>query len=176
MHSFQEMPIHYFEKNPFEAIGKDWMLITAEKDNKVNTMTASWGGMGVMWGKNVAFIAVRNSRYTKEFLDASDTFSLSFFNPEEKGVRAMLMYLGTASGRKEDKIKSAKLKVNLHVNEDKQETPYIDNANLIFICRKMFAQELSKDHFLIPEIEQKFYKDNDYHVLYIAEILTMMAR
>ena len=73
----KEIQPEQFDKNVFQMIGKDWMLVTAEKDGKVNTMTASWGGAGVMWGKNVAFVVIRPQRYTKEFIDASDTFSLS---------------------------------------------------------------------------------------------------
>lgn len=57
-------------KNVFHMIGKEWLLVTAEKEGKVNTMTASWGGLGVMWGKNVAYIVLRPQRYTKEFVDA----------------------------------------------------------------------------------------------------------
>ncbi len=64
-------------KNPFHMIGKEWMLVTAEKDGKVNTMTASWGGVGIMWGKPVAYVFIRPQRYTKEFIDGTDTFSLS---------------------------------------------------------------------------------------------------
>lgn len=58
-------------------VGKEWLLVTAEKDGKANTMTASWGGVGVMWGRNMAFIVIRPQRYTKEFIDASDKLSLS---------------------------------------------------------------------------------------------------
>ena len=65
------------QKNVFSMIGKEWLLVTAEKEGQVNTMTASWGGLGVMWGKNVAFIVLRPQRYTKEFVDAGETFSLS---------------------------------------------------------------------------------------------------
>ena len=74
MNIFKEIKPEELDKSPFQLIGKDWMLITAEKDNKINTMTASWGGFGVLWGKNVAFYFIRPQRYTKEFVDNSDTF------------------------------------------------------------------------------------------------------
>ena len=64
--------------NPFVAIGKEWMLITAGDENQVNTMTASWGGMGVLWNKDVVTAYIRPQRYTKEFVDSQDCFSLSF--------------------------------------------------------------------------------------------------
>lgn len=71
-------------KNVFSMIGKEWLLVTAEKEGKVNTMTASWGGLGVMWGKDVAFIVLRPQRYTKEFVDAGETFSLSVLDGERR--------------------------------------------------------------------------------------------
>ncbi len=175
MHSFQPMDLSYFNDNPFRLIGKDWMLITAEKDNDVNTMTASWGGMGVMWGKDIVLIAVRESRYTKEFIDGSSTFSLSFFNPDDIKIKEALAFLGTVSGRNENKIKKANMKINYHIDEQNIETPFIDEASMVLICRKMFAQKITKDSFIVPEID-KWYKDEDYHTLYIAEIQTMLAR
>jgi flavin reductase (DIM6/NTAB) family NADH-FMN oxidoreductase RutF len=106
MTKFNEIEPELFEQSPFKLIGKDWMLITAEKDGKVNTMTASWGGFGVMWAKNVAYIVIRPQRYTKEFIDSSDTFSLTFL---DNSFRTTLNYLGTKSGRDEDKIKHSNL-------------------------------------------------------------------
>ena len=116
--------------NPFKLIGKDWGVITAEKDGKVNAMTASWGGMGVLWNKNVVNIYVRESRYTKEFLDGGDLFSVTFF---EDKYRSSLKYLGAVSGRNEDKIANARLNINhdLHV-------PFIDEGNFVIICKKLY--------------------------------------
>ena len=69
-----------FAENPFKMIGDDWLLITAEKDGKTNAMTASWGGVGVIWNKNVAYTFIRDSRYTKEFVDNGETYSLCVFD------------------------------------------------------------------------------------------------
>ena len=69
MHQFQPYPIDLLEINPFTKISNDWMLIAAGNQEKVNAMTASWGGFGVLWGKNVSYIFVREKIYTKEFLD-----------------------------------------------------------------------------------------------------------
>ena len=74
----KEINIEEFKFNPFTKIGKEWMLVTASNNGKVNSMTASWGGVGVLWNKNIAFIVLRPQRYTKEFVDASNEFSLSF--------------------------------------------------------------------------------------------------
>jgi flavin reductase (DIM6/NTAB) family NADH-FMN oxidoreductase RutF len=92
MNKFKEIKPEELNKSTFKLIGKDWMLITAEKDNKVNTMTASWGGFGIMFAKNVVYIGIRPQRYTKEFVDNSNTFSLTFF---DETFRKQLSYLGT---------------------------------------------------------------------------------
>lgn len=173
MHNFQPITTEYFNKNPFDLIGKEWMLITALKDHKVNTMTASWGGLGVMWGKKAAYIVVRKSRYTKEFIDGAESFSLSFFSEDYKDT---LKYLGTVSGRDENKIANAHLHVQLHEGADKLETPFMDEANMVMICKKMYAGEISKDGFLVPGIWEQWYRDEDYHVLYIGEITDILAR
>ncbi|MFR4007933.1 MAG: hypothetical protein ACLT0Y_00395 [Christensenellales bacterium] len=78
MAEFIKIPAEQFDHNPFTLIEHEWMLITAEKEGKVNTMTANWGGLGEIWYKRAAYIVVRPHRYTKEFLDAADTFSLTF--------------------------------------------------------------------------------------------------
>ena len=75
---FQETDIHSLEFNPFDKISKQWMLITAGDEEKSNTMTASWGGVGIMWGKEVATAYIRPQRYTKEFVDREERFTLSF--------------------------------------------------------------------------------------------------
>lgn len=92
---------------PFEKIGSEWMLISAAKDGKANTMTASWGGIGVLWGKNVATVYIRPQRHTKEFVDAGDTFTISFFGGEHMKE---LGYLGKVSGKDvPDKIEQSGL-------------------------------------------------------------------
>lgn len=97
MHTFQPMPIDLIEVNPFTQIGKDWALITAGTKLKSNPMTISWGGVGVLWGKNVAYIFVRDSRYTKELLDTNEFFSISFL---PKDYRAALNYCGSFRARR----------------------------------------------------------------------------
>ncbi|KAB3534873.1 flavin reductase family protein [Alkaliphilus pronyensis] len=168
MASFREIKPEEIEKNPFHAIGKDWMLITAEKDGKVNTMTAAWGGLGVMWNKNVAYIVIRPQRYTKEFVDASNTFSLTFF---DKGFEDELTYLGRVSGRDEDKIS----KLNMTV-EYSEKTPYFTNANLVVICNKLYAQDFQEDCFIDDAVASKAYPEKDYHTLYIGEITKVLVR
>lgn len=79
MHTFQKKDKTVLTMNPFDKIGKQWMLITSGDEDKANTMTASWGGVGVLWGSDVVYIFVRQSRYTKEFIDKQDTFLSPFW-------------------------------------------------------------------------------------------------
>ena len=168
MHQFQKSSIEYLECNPFKKIGKEWMLVTAGNEEKANTMTASWGGMGVMWGKDVVYVVIRQSRYTKEFIDREGTFSLSFLGEKH---RNMLKYLGSVSGRVEDKMKQAEVEVDYEHG-----VPYVDQANLALICRVMSATELKPGEFLDDTIDSQWYSDKDYHTLYIAQITDVLAR
>lgn len=168
MFKFNEIKPELIEQSPFKLIGQDWMLITAEKDGKVNTMTASWGGFGVMWAKNVVYIVIRPQRYTKEFIDNSDTFSLTFL---DNSFRKTLSYLGTKSGRDEDKIKNSNLTL-LHTDD----IPYFGEANMTILCRKLYAQKFKPECFIAQELNEKWYPNVDYHTLYIAEITKILVK
>lgn len=154
--------------NPFHMIGQDWMLITAEKDGKANTMTASWGGLGIMWNMDVVFTVVRPHRYTKEFLDASDHYSLSFFNGKH---RKELNYLGSVSGRDEDKITKSGLTL---VKNDL--APFFEEADKVFLVKKLFQQPLQEAAFLDQTILEKNYPNKDYHTLYIGKIEKLLSK
>ena len=169
MHTFQPYPIDMLYMNPFTKIGKEWALISAGDKNKCNTMTVSWGGVGVLWGKNVAYIVIRDSRYTKEFIDNGEFFSMSFFNEK---YRDALSYCGKESGRNvDDKFKGAGLTPAFRHN-----IPYPDEANLVLLCRKMAAVPITEDTFVDPQIMPKWYSDNDMHVMYVGEIIEAVAR
>ena len=169
MHTFQPYPVDILDFNAFTKIGNEWTLITAGDKEKANAMTASWGGVGVMWGKNVAFIFVRDTRYTKEFIDNGDTFSLTFF---DKTYHSALKYMGAVSGRDEDKIGNARM----HLDYYNGEIPYIDEGNLVIVCKKMSATRITEDSFLDPEIKEKWYADGNMHTMYIGEVLEVLAR
>ena len=168
MNKFKEIKPEEFNKSPFQLIGKDWMLVTAEKDNKINTMTASWGGFGVMWHKNVAYIVIRPQRYTKEFVDRSDTFSLTFF---DERFKKQLSYLGSVSGRDEDKISKSNLTIQYSDN-----TPYFEDGNIAIICKKLYAQDFKPECFIDSELDKKYYPERDHHTLYIAEVEKVLIK
>lgn len=168
MDNFKEIQPSELNESPFKLIGEDWMLITAEKNNKFNTMTASWGGLGVMWGKNVTYIVVRPNRYTKEFIDNSNTFSLTFF---DTNFKKQLGYLGSVSGRDEDKISKSNLTVS-HIDN----TPYFEEGKLVIVCKKLYSQPLKPEFFLENEIDERWYPQKDYHELYISEIKKIISK
>ncbi len=168
MKDYQEIQPEQLDQTSFQMIGKQWMLITAGKGENVNTMTASWGGLGVMWGKDVAFVVIRPQRYTREFVDASEAFSLTFF---DEAYREKLGYLGKVSGRDEDKIKKAGLTVAYA-----GEVPYFSEANTVLICRKLYRQDFRPECFLDADIREKWYANEDYHTMYVAEIEKVWKR
>lgn len=168
MHTFQPMPADIVEFNPFTKIGKEWALITAGSKEKANPMTVSWGGVGVLWGKNVAYIFIRDSRYTKELIDKNDFFSISFL-PEN--CREALNYCGSHSGRDEDKFAGAGITPAF-----RHGIPYVDEANFVLLCQKLAATRITEDSFIAPDIKKKWYADGDMHTMYVAEIIDILAR
>ncbi|MDO4291798.1 MAG: flavin reductase [Eubacteriales bacterium] len=165
---FREIKPEELKDNAFELIGKEWLLVAASRDGKSNAMTASWGGVGVMWGKPVAFIVLRPQRYTKTFVDSADTFSLGVF-PEE--CRRMMSYMGTVSGRDEDKIAKCGLTESLV-----EGAPVFEESRLTLVCRKLFAQPMEESSFLQKETVEKWYPEKDFHTLYIAEIEKVLVK
>ena len=172
MSNFHPIDLHQLSINPFQAIADQWMLITAEKpvdgQPKANTMTASWGGLGHLWGKDVAFAFIRPQRYTKQFVDENDCFSLCFFGGEQMEA---LRYLGTASGRDEDKIAKSGLTLT-HIDS----VPCFEEARLVLLCRKLYVQTLNPEQFTDRTVADSCYPNHDFHDLDIAEIQKALVR
>ena len=160
MNGFREISPKDLE-NAIKLIGDDWMLITAADGDKVNTMTASWGCLGVLWNKNVCVAFVRPQRYTYEFVEKADTVSFSFFDEKNRDA---LRFCGAHSGRDFDKFKETGLAYELDGN-----TPIIEQARIVLECRKLYADDLKKENFILPEPLVN-YKNNDFHRFYIFEI------
>lgn len=165
---FKEISVEEMQFNPFIKIGKEWMLVTAGDEKKHNTMTASWGGVGVMWGKNVVSVYIRPQRYTKEFVDANDTFTLSFY--DEKYKKA-LSICGGKSGRDCDKEAEAGL-TPYYIDD----TTAFEEASLILVCKKQYHQKMAQEHFDVPENDTKWYPDHDYHTMYMAEVVKVLIK
>ena len=169
MEQFHMISPDDYQKSPFQAIGKDWMLVTAGNEEKANTMTASWGGLGIMWGKPVAFIVSRPQRYTKKFIYYETTHSLSFL---DNSYRKALNYLGTVSGRDEaDKIEKTGLMLAFE-----NHIPYFTESETVMFGKVLYQQEMTPDSFLAKELDEKWYPNKDYHTLYIAEITAIYSK
>lgn len=152
------------KESVFSLIGDRWMLVAAtDKSGKTNAMTASWGGMGVLWGKKVAFVFIRPQRYTKRFVDEADKFTLSFFDDSYKN---MLGYMGKVSGKDEDKMAKSGLTVT-----DRNGAPVFKEASLTLVCRKMYRDTLKEENFIDKSNIEKWYPQKDYHDVYVAEIV-----
>ncbi len=166
MNGFNEIsPIE--TENAIKLIGSDWMLITASDGEKVNTMTASWGCLGVLWNKNVCVAFIRPQRYTYEFAEKASHLSFSFFDEE---YRKALSLCGTKSGRDIDKFKETGLSVSYDNG-----VPIIDQAKLVLECKKLYADDIREEKFIIPEL-LKNYDKKDYHRFYICEIEKVLAK
>ena len=167
--------------NPFNLIGGEWMLVTAGDENSslqakrpkgraVNTMTASWGHLGCLWGHNdpTAVIYLRPSRYTKEFVDREGYFSLCVM---DKSFKKQMAYLGSVSGRDEDKIGKAGLTPVYADN-----TVYFEEAKLVLICKKLYQSELQESGFLYQETIDENYPQRDFHTMYVGKIEKVMVK
>ena len=168
---FKEISPEQLDRNVFTAVGKQWMLITAGDESGSNTMTASWGGMGVLWNKNVAAAFIRHSRHTKSFVDAADSFTLSFY-PED--CRKALAFCGSKSGRDFDTDGKAKAAGLTAMYLDG--TVAYEEAELVLVCRKLFTSDLAPEGFADRSLLDAFYSDSDWHTAYIAEITAVYSR
>lgn len=165
---FKEVKVEELTMNPFTTIGKEWLLITAGNEEKCNTMTASWGAMGELWGKHVVTAYIRPQRYTKEFVDSEGIFTISVLGEE---YRKALTYCGKVSGREEDKMKTAGI------------SPYfvdgtagIEQANMIMVCKTLYHDTIKPECFDVDENDEKWYPQKDYHTMYIAEVLKVLVK
>lgn len=163
----KEINIRDVKENLVKMISDDWALVSAADGEKWNTMTISWGGVGELWGKDVVFAFIRPQRYTKEFMDKSDYFTVSFFDEEYKDA---LKICGTKSGRDCDKINLAGLSAQFD-----GVAVYPAEAKLVIKCRKIAVQKMDNAGFIDPSIESN-YKSGDYHFIYVGEIEKVLEK
>lgn len=168
----REIDVKELMLNPMTKIAKEWMLVTAgTEENGYNTMTASWGHLGSLWGHGgglpTATIFVRPQRYTKQFVDREPLFTLTFF-PE--AYKAKLAYLGAHSGRDEDKI----AKMGLTPVFGEGYTAFAE-ASLTLVCRKLYLAPIVEEGFIDRAIIDDCYPERDFHDMYVAEIVKVFA-
>lgn len=168
MRVFQDFNPEEVENGSYVFSGRKF-LVTAGDGTRYNTTAASNGGIGQMWGKRVTFICVRKDRYTKDIIDASGEYSLSFLDNEE--FRGAIKYLEAVSGKDEDKLKGARLNLCYH-----EGVPYIEESSNAIICKVLYRKEIGIDGFIesiLPEVESKEVKD---YVIYVGEIKKVLIR
>lgn len=149
----------------YDVFHRSWALVTAGEMGHFNTMTVSWGGVGCLWNKQVCTVYVRPSRYTYEFMEQYDSFTVSFY-PEE--CKKALGMLGSVSGRDCDKVGKAGFDP---VSFGEGVT--FAQAKTTLLCRKLYAQDM--DPAQVPEeIRERFYSEGEtYHRIYIGEIVAI---
>lgn len=154
--------------NLIKMLDDEWMLVTARSaDGRVNTMTASWGGFGVMWGKPVCVCVIRPQRYTLDFVREAKELTLSFLR---EGHREALALCGKKSGRDGDKIAEAGLHV---VNDDAY--PYFEEARLVLCGKLLYEDQIKAEAFLDPSLAEKVYPKGDYHFVFVCEIEKVLS-
>ena len=151
---------------PHYLFHQQWALLTSGDyiAKQYNTMTIGWGAIGTMWSLPFVFVAVRHSRYTYEFMEKYTTFTVSAF-PEQ--YHDALSLLGSRSGRDGDKITASGLTPEASIKVD---APCFKEAELVFECQKMYADDLNPAHFLDESIHNQYPK-RDYHCIYYGEII-----
>ncbi len=165
----KEITSYDIKENLFNSVMHDWMLITAvNKEGKVNTMTASWGGFGIMWSRPVCVCVIRPQRYTREFVDDADRLTLSFLT---EGHREALNLCGKVSGRDCDKIAEA----GLHTVTD-GDLAYFEESRLVVCGKKIYVSEFKEDNFLDKTLIDSKYPLRDYHKVYVCEIEKVLVK
>ena len=164
--SFKEINIKDIKDNLISMVADEWMLVSAGDSNGCNTMTASWGFFGEMWYKDCAVTVVRPSRYTYQFLEDSEYFSLCFMG-DRKDIHKIC---GSKSGRDIDKIKEAGLTPIFNNG-----TVYYEEARVVVICRKMYADTLNPAAFT-DKVALDSYGGTNYHKVFVGEIVKVLTK
>lgn len=166
----KKIEIKELSENFFETISKEWMLVTAGTKDKFNSMTANWGGIGFLWNKPVVFVFIRPERYTYEFVEKEDYFTLSFLGEENKGIHKVC---GSKSGREVDKVKETGLRPFF----TEQGNILFEQSRLSLECKKLYAGMLQAEDFLDKESLAKWYgAHGNLHKMYIAEIVNIWEK
>ena len=168
--NFNKVDPFALKENVFDMLQDEWMLITAGDIDNFNTMTAAWGSFGILWRKPIAVIYIRPQRFTFEFTENFNTFSLSFFG--HNNYREALSFCGIKSGRDYDKVKETGLTPITTPNQNVA----FEEARLVIDCRKLYADFIKPELFFDVALEQSIYPSSDHHRFYIGEILGCYER
>jgi len=164
---FREINIRQLDQNAVQMIAERWLLITAGDQDRYNMMTGSWGALGEMWGKDIAVAVIRPTRYTYEFMEQQEYFTLSILN--DSISKAAHSVCGSKSGRDIDKTKETGLSPLF------DHGVYFEQADIVLICKKIYVGDVKPEGFVDPSLDEKWY-NNDYHRMYVGEIVKTLVR
>lgn len=163
---FKEISPKDIEGNLIKTIADEWMLITAGERGSYNTMTASWGYMGELWGSDSVAVFVRPQRYTLGFLEKNDFFTLSFYG-DNKEIHKVC---GSMSGRDADKPALCGLTPVFD-----EEAPYFEQARLVLVCKKQYTDVLKAENFTDQKPLERWYND-DLHRIFVGKIEKVLVK
>ena len=163
---FKEISAKDINDNLIKAIADEWMLISAGNEKGHNMMTASWGFAGEVWGNDSVMALIRPQRYTMDFVNDNDYFTLSFYG-DNKDVHKIC---GSKSGRDVDKTALTGLTPVFSDN-----TVYFEQARMVLICKKQFVQQMNIESFIDKEPLAN-YKDGDFHYMIIGKIEKVLVK
>ncbi len=164
----KEINIRQVRDNVVSAIADEWMLITAGDQDGYNTMTASWGMMGELWGDDAVTCYIRPQRYTAEFVRSNDYFTLSFYGEEQKAIHSVC---GSKSGRDVNKAELAGLTPDFS-----EAAPFFKQARLVLVCRKLYSGKIDPEGFNDKEIIDRCYPLSDYHEFFVGKIEKVLVK
>lgn len=166
---FKEVEFTQVKENVVDLLKNRWALVTAGDSESYNTMTVSWGAIGELWGKDMATIYIRPQRYTEEFLNANDCFTLSFY-PEEMKTQIHSV-CGSKSGRDVNKAEECGITPCFDEN-----APYFSEAEIVLVCRKSAKAKFDSDSFIDESIMERWYPENDLHFIYYGAIEKVLVK
>ena len=160
---FKEIEFTDVKENVVDLLKNRWGLVTAGNESGYNTMTVSWGAVGELWGTDMATVYIRPQRYTEEFLDREDYFTLSFYPDDMK--KQIHGVCGSKSGRDVDKAKECGITPCFD-----EAAPFFEEAELVLVCRKAAKGKFEPTQFIDGSIEDKWYEIKDFHYIYYGAI------
>lgn len=151
------------------------VLLTSAANGKVNTMTISWGMLGMEWARPVFVTFVREGRFTRTLLDETGEFTIGI--PGEGFDRKVLGRAGSVTGRDVDKISE----LGLHtVKSQVVSVPAIAEAAVTLECRVVYRQPQDRNALPADFIDRFYPQDvpstnclgnRDVHIAYYGEVV-----
>ena len=157
------------KENSVSLFADKWAIVTAGTPDNFNMMTISWGTLGHLWNKPVAFCFIRPQRYTYEFTERETTFTISFF---DESYRDVLSYIGSHSGRNEDKVKASGLTPKVLSSGNIT----FEEARMVIECKKTYADFFREENFIDADVIGESYPQFDFHKMYVGEITNVWKK